>query len=290
MNENERTEPQNNEDSQTVADADTPTERARPTDAAALVAALTGAGLPTAQAVALTTALTGAAAAAGAPTNPPANTIPEFVKYLVNTLQPVPDDLVPLPEPPPEELPPTTAVPPGVVVLWGYLGDVYSYDKHSSAARAFLRLYRTVLLNEYLEIATADILLADRLSRNDQPLAYNVVWVKPDAEIRYVYTTTMQARQESFLQGPIAGGPPTFPPGGQWGGGGTSFGCPGSGTSFGCPGGGTSFGCPGGGTSFGCPGGGTSFGCPGGGTSFGCPGGGTSFGCPGGGVSFSWCG
>jgi hypothetical protein len=199
----------------------------------------------------------------------------------------------------PDCLPVATVPPPRFSILYGYIGDAFSYgtypDNDTDTDRDFLRLYRTLLLNEYLELRTADIYYVALLS-SASPISLNVVWLKPDAVVRYVYTNSMQAQQTSFLQGPIAGGHAGgfggggYGGGGYGGGGGTSFACPGGGTSFACPGGGTSFACPGGGTSFACPGGGTSFACPGGGTSFACPGGGTSFACPGGGVSFGWCG
>ena len=211
--------------------------------------------------------------------NPPG--IPEFVKVVVKNLLP-PEVSSP---PGMGGLPVATVPPEGSAVLVGYLGDASRYAEGDELTdRDSFRLYRSLMLNEYLEIRNVDILHVTLVS-NVTPIAYNVVWVKPNAEVRYVYTATMQVQQASFLQGPIAG-----TVGGRYVGGGSSgYGGGGGGTSFGCPGSGTSFGCPGGGTSFGCPGGGTSFGCPGSGTSFGCPGGGTSFGCPGGGVSFVWC-
>ena len=185
-------------------------------------------------------------------------------------------DTVVDPESLPEKLP---AMPANVVVLFGYLSDAQRFAKRdpktgevtkdTTSDRVAYRLYRTPQLNDYLIIRHEDILHRGDISEGANPYGGSILWVKPEAQLQYVYTETMQA-QASFLQGPFMGrGNPQYSQGGQPGGG-ASFAC--GGGSFACGGG--SFACGGG--SFACGGG--SFACGGG--SFACGGG--SFACGGG--------
>ena len=165
------------------------------------------------------------------------------------------------PESLPEKLP---AMPANVVVLFGYLNDAQRFAKRDpktgevtkdmTSDRVAYRLYRTPQLNDYLIIRHEDILHRGDISEGANPYGGSILWVKPEAQLQYVYTETMQA-QASFLQGPFMGrGNPQYSQGGQPGGG-ASFAC--GGGSFACGGG--SFACGGG--SFACGGG--SFACGG---------------------------
>jgi ATP-dependent RNA helicase DDX3X len=191
-----------------------------------------------------------------------------------------------LPEGPP-------APPRNVVVLFGYLSDAQRFATRDpktgevtpdrTTDRVAYRLYRTPQLNDYLIIRHDDILHRGDVSEQSNAYGGSILWVKPEAQLQYVYTETIQA-QASFLQGPLmGGGSPMYAPGPTTWLPGTavcnaSFAC--GGASFACGGGpatqacNASFACGGG--SFAC--GGASFAC--GGASFAC--GGASFACGGG--------
>jgi len=192
----------------------------------------------------------------------------------------------------PGSLPEQLAAPPrNAVVLFGYLSDAQRFAKRDpktgevtrdrTTDRVAYRLYRTLQLTDYLIIRHEDILHRGDISEQSNAYGGSILWVKPDAQLQYVYTETIQA-QASFLQGPLMGlGNSQFFQGNM---GGASFAC--GGGSFACGGGsfacgGGSFACGGGsfacgGGSFACGGG--SFACGGG--SFAC-GGGSFFNCPG---------
>jgi hypothetical protein len=194
------------------------------------------------------------------------------------------------------------APPPGVIVVWGYLGNAPARGSAAPQAQppaaadtptpgatdTYWRLYRTLLFNEYLEFRDADVVFYRKLRENDD-WAGTVVWLKEGAPVNYVRSEAMEA-QRGFMQGDIAGGGGGQP--GMQGGGGGSFLCNGAGFvgSFLCGGGGGSFLCGGAGGSFVCgqnaPG---SFLCGGGGGSFLCGGAGGSFLCGGAGGSFVYC-
>jgi hypothetical protein len=91
---------------------------------------------------------------------------------------------------------PDPADPPHVMRLAGYLGK--------SARRGFWRLYLTLELSDYVEVAEDDIIHSQALVSQDDPLAGTVVWVRSDATLQHVRTESRQAQAE-FLQGDITG-------------------------------------------------------------------------------------
>jgi len=203
------------------------------------------------------------------------------------------------------------APPPGVIAVWGYLGQAparsgpipVAMPPVSAAPAAvdaptpavdpptppdtYWRLYRTLLFNEYLEFRDSDVVFYQKVREADT-WAGTVVWLKEGAPLHRVQTEAMEA-QRGFLQGDIASSA-AGQPGMQGGGAGGSFLCNGAGGSFLCGGAGASFMCgpnmPG---SFLCGGGGGSFLCGGAGGSFLCGGAGGSFLCGGAGGSFVYC-
>jgi hypothetical protein len=198
------------------------------------------------------------------------------------------------------------APPPGVIVVWGYLGQAPArgavalepmppVDAAAPAPPAapktavtdtYWRLYRTLLFNEYLEFRDADVVFYRKLREGDD-WAGTVVWLKEGAPVNYVRSEAMEA-QRGFLQGDIAGsgsGQPGMP-----GGAGGSFLCNGAGLGVGTGMSTVTAFCNGAAASFMCapnmPG---SFLCGGGGGSFLCGGAGGSFLCGGAGGSFVYC-
>jgi hypothetical protein len=92
---------------------------------------------------------------------------------------------------------PNATVPAEVTALEGFLGK--------SASAGFWRLYRTLELNDYVEIAEGDIVYSQSLATPKQPLRGSMVWVKRDAPLRHTRTETRQVQAE-LLQGDITGG------------------------------------------------------------------------------------
>src|SRR5690349_601234 len=199
------------------------------------------------------------------------------------------------------------APPPGVIAVWGFLGQAPARSgpipvamPPVAAAPAAVdapppavdpptppdthwRLYRTLVFNEYLEFRDSDVVFYQKVREADA-WAGTVVWLKEGAPIQHVRTEAVEA-QRGFLQGDIAGSAPGQP--GMQGGAGGSFLWGGAGGSFLCGGAGGSFLCGGAGGSFLCsPNRVGSFLCGGGGGSFLCGGAGGSFLCGGAGGSF----
>ena len=65
---------------------------------------------------------------------------------------------------------PNPTDPPDVIMMVGFLGR--------SPRPRFWRLYRTLDLKDYVEIAEDDIVLTESLETKLQPLGGTVVWVK----------------------------------------------------------------------------------------------------------------
>jgi len=87
---------------------------------------------------------------------------------------------------------PNPAVAPDLVRLTGYLGR--------SARQGYWRLYQTMELTDYLEIAEDDIVHSES-PEDESP---TVVWVRREATIKRVHSESVQA-QADFLRGDIAG-------------------------------------------------------------------------------------
>lgn len=90
---------------------------------------------------------------------------------------------------------PDPADPPDVVALAGFLGR--------SPRAGFWRLYRTLDLKDFVEIAEDDIVHSEPLGSDSRPLAGTLVWVANGAEIKHTQSETAQAE---FLQGDITSG------------------------------------------------------------------------------------
>jgi hypothetical protein len=91
---------------------------------------------------------------------------------------------------------PDPADPPHVIRLAGYLGK--------SARRGFWRLYLTLELSDYVEVAEDDIVHSQALASQEHPLGGTAVWIRSDATLQHVRTESRQAQAE-FLQGDITG-------------------------------------------------------------------------------------
>ena len=92
---------------------------------------------------------------------------------------------------------PDPADPPEAVRLAGYLGR--------STRRGFWRLYQTLELNEYVEVAEEDILHSEPLGEGEGSPRGTVLWVRRDATLQHTRTESMRA-QADFLRGDITGG------------------------------------------------------------------------------------
>ena len=92
---------------------------------------------------------------------------------------------------------PDPADPPEAIRLAGYLGR--------STRRGFWRLYQTLELNEYVEVAEDDILHSEPLGGREGPSRGTVLWVRQDATLQHTRTESVRA-QADFLQGDITGG------------------------------------------------------------------------------------
>lgn len=91
---------------------------------------------------------------------------------------------------------PNPTDPPDVISLVGFLGR--------SPRPRFWRLYHTLDLKDYTEIAESDIVLSESLETKLQPLGGTVVWVKRGARLQHTRSESGQAETE-FLQGGITG-------------------------------------------------------------------------------------
>lgn len=89
---------------------------------------------------------------------------------------------------------PDPATSTDVISLAGYLGK--------SARKGVWRLYLTLELNEYLEIAEDDIVHTQPRA-SDDPSGGTVVWIKRNATLQRTRTESRQAQAE-FLQGDIS--------------------------------------------------------------------------------------
>jgi len=72
---------------------------------------------------------------------------------------------------------PDPAVPPDVISLEGFLGR--------SPRPRFWRLYQTLDLKSYVEIAEDDIVHSESLETKLQPLGGTVIWVKSGARLQH---------------------------------------------------------------------------------------------------------
>ncbi len=90
---------------------------------------------------------------------------------------------------------PDPAAPPDVIVLVGFLGK--------STRPRFWRLYKTLDLKDYLEIAEGDIVHSESLSTKLEPLGGTTIWVKRGARLQHSRSESMLAEAD-FLRGDIA--------------------------------------------------------------------------------------
>ena len=93
-----------------------------------------------------------------------------------------------------ERLVPNPNDPPDVIMMVGFLGR--------STRPRFWRLYRTLDLKDYVEIAEGDIVLTESLETKLQPLGGTAVWVKSGARLQHIQNESQLAESE-FLQGDI---------------------------------------------------------------------------------------
>lgn len=97
-----------------------------------------------------------------------------------------------------DRLRPDPSQPPvDAIALTGYLGK--------GTAEQQWRLYMTPRLNEFVEIAEADILSQESMATEQNPLAPSRVWVKHDAKLAYTRLDSRQVQAE-FLKGEITRG------------------------------------------------------------------------------------
>src|SRR5262249_23923285 len=89
-----------------------------------------------------------------------------------------------------DRLTPDPGVPASLRVLAGWLG--------ASTRAECWRLYLTPELNEYIEVAEADIVHKQSLAPEDSPLGGSVIWVNRDAKLYYVRVTTLESQAEFF--------------------------------------------------------------------------------------------
>jgi len=93
-----------------------------------------------------------------------------------------------------EKLVPDPATPPDLILLAGFLGK--------SNRAGYVRLYLTLLLNEYLEISEKDVLHHQPFAPALNPLGGTLVWIRREANLLHTRTATQQV-QAQFLQGSI---------------------------------------------------------------------------------------
>jgi hypothetical protein len=90
---------------------------------------------------------------------------------------------------------PNPVDPPDVISLVGFLGR--------SPRPRFWRLYHTLDLKNYTEIAESDIVLTESLESKLQTLGGTIVWVKSGARLQHTRSESRQAESE-FMQGDLA--------------------------------------------------------------------------------------
>lgn len=89
---------------------------------------------------------------------------------------------------------PDPAAPPDVIPMLGFLGK--------STRPRFWRLYHTLDLKDYAEIAEDDIVQSQSLKSEQQPLGGTVLWVKSGARLQNSRSESRVAEAE-FMQGEI---------------------------------------------------------------------------------------
>jgi hypothetical protein len=95
------------------------------------------------------------------------------------------------------ELVPDPSGSPDVVALGGFVGK--------SRDRGYWRLYRTLDLDDYVEIAETDIVRSERAGPDGSSLAGTTVWVKKGANLVRKRVTSEQVRAELLRGGSAAG-------------------------------------------------------------------------------------
>jgi hypothetical protein len=93
-----------------------------------------------------------------------------------------------------ERLVPDPSHVPDVRVVAGFLGN--------TTREGYWRLYLTADLTTYIEFRQEDVVHSEQLKPEDSPLGGTVVWIKRDANVRRIRTTSREA-QADFLQGAI---------------------------------------------------------------------------------------
>lgn len=89
---------------------------------------------------------------------------------------------------------PDPAAPPDVIAIAGFLGK-------SSRPKSW-RLYQTLDLKDYAEIAEDDIVQSQSLKSELQPLGGTVIWIKSGARVQHSRSESSLAEAE-FMQGDI---------------------------------------------------------------------------------------
>src|SRR6266403_3300767 len=89
---------------------------------------------------------------------------------------------------------PDPAAPPDVIAMVGYLGK--------SGRPKFWRVYSTLSLKEYTEVAEDDIVQSQSLKSDRQPLGGTVIWVKSGARLQNSRNESAVAEAD-FMQGEI---------------------------------------------------------------------------------------
>ena len=93
-----------------------------------------------------------------------------------------------------ERLVPDPADPPDVIAMIGFVGK-------STRAR-FWRVYHTLDLKNYVEIAEDDIVHSQSLTTDQQRLGGTVIWMRANARLRYSRNESRQAEAD-FIRGDI---------------------------------------------------------------------------------------
>jgi hypothetical protein len=89
---------------------------------------------------------------------------------------------------------PDPADPPDVIAMVGFLGK--------SPKPKFWRLYQTLDLKDYVEIAEDDIVQSQSLKNERQPLGGTVIWVRSGARLQNSRSESRMAEAD-FMQGDI---------------------------------------------------------------------------------------
>ena len=89
---------------------------------------------------------------------------------------------------------PDPAAPPDVIAMVGFLGK--------STRPRFWRVYRTLDLKDYTEIAEDDIVQTESLKSEQQPLGGTVIWVKSGARLQNSRSESSVAEAD-FMHGEI---------------------------------------------------------------------------------------